>query len=140
MVYLYKIRDKLVGNFVEGRLRVFSSLTGKKKQFKGFEEPHNSSGLKRQIERATPKRTLRLQGGSPCRAAAAAARPRVPPGTAAWGRADSGQKVPGTASDRSRKNLLPPPRLGWRRPSGRRSARSRHTHRAPRASPRRRAY
>lgn len=46
--------------------------------------------------------------------------------------------MPGTASDRRRKNLLPPPRwgmLGGWRPSGRRPARSRHTHRAPRVGP-----
>lgn len=127
---------KLAVNFVEGRLRVFSSLKREEGSLR-FEEPHNFFGLKRQTERATPKPTLPLQGGSPCKPTIAA-RPRVPPGTTAWVPADPGQKVPGTASDRSRKNLLPPPRRGvggGEKPSGQRPARSRHTQGAPRVGP-----
>lgn len=85
---------------------IFKSHRGKK-QFKKFEEPHNSSRLKRQIERATSKRTPPFQGGSPCSQA-----PRASRDHSMGPHGYSGQKVPGTASDRSRKNLLPRPR--WR--------------------------
>lgn len=120
--------------YFEGRIRVFSSLIEekKKKQFKKFEEPHNSSRLKRQIERATSKRTPTVPGRLALQSRCCSQDPR-----ASW---DHSMGPRGFCPESARQRLRPepeepiPPAAVGRggRPPGRRPARSRHTHRSTR--------